>query len=77
MTTQSDSAVQPASEELLEIIGELEKYRERLVSDTLGMAQKAKIVKAKALANLEPQLAKIDAQLAHLRQQAGIETPES
>jgi hypothetical protein len=32
------------------------------------MAQKAKIMKAQAMASLEPQLAEIDAQLVALRQ---------
>lgn len=56
-------------EELTEAIAELEQYRERLVNDTLSMAQRAKIMKAQALASLEPQLAQIDATLEALRQQ--------
>ena len=56
------------SEELTEIITELEQYRERLVSDTLSMAQRAKIMKAQAMAHLEPNLAQIDAQIQALRQ---------
>jgi hypothetical protein len=56
-------------EELAEIITELEQYRERLVSDTLAMAQKAKIMKTQAMASLEPQLAQLDAQIEGLRQQ--------
>jgi hypothetical protein len=56
-------------EELTEIITELEKYRERLITDTMSMAQKAKIMKAQAMASLEPQLAQIDAQINALRQQ--------
>lgn len=54
---------------LSEVIAELEQYRERLVNDTLSMAQRAKIVKSQALANLEPSLAEIDARLEALRQQ--------
>jgi uncharacterized protein involved in exopolysaccharide biosynthesis len=57
------------SQELAEMVAELEQYRERLTTDTLAMAQRAKIVKSKALASLEPQLAQIDAQLEALRQQ--------
>lgn len=57
------------SQELAEIIAELEQYRERLVNDTLSMAQRAKITKSKALETLEPSLAQIDAQLEALRQQ--------
>jgi hypothetical protein len=56
-------------EELTEIIAELEQYRERLVNDTLSMAQRAKVMKKQALANLEPSLAQIDATLEALRQQ--------
>lgn len=55
-------------EELTEIIAELEQYRERLVGDTLSMAQRAKVMKAQAMALLEPNLAQIDAQLQALRQ---------
>lgn len=61
-------------EELNEVIAELEEYRERLVNDTLSMAQRAKIMKAQAMANLEPQLAQIDAQLELLRQRQAVIT---
>ncbi len=60
---------QASPQELTEIIAELEQYRERIVNDTLAMAQRAKIMKSQALANLEPNLAKIDATLQILRQQ--------
>jgi DNA repair exonuclease SbcCD ATPase subunit len=60
---------QATLEELTEAISELEQYRERLVNDTLSMAQRAKIMKAQALANLQPNLTKIDATLEALRQQ--------
>jgi capsule polysaccharide export protein KpsE/RkpR len=56
-------------EELTEAIADLEQYRDRLVNDTLAMAQRAKIMRAAALANLEPELAKIDATLQALRDQ--------
>lgn len=70
MTTTSEliSIEQATPEDLAEIIAELEQYRERLVNDTLAMAQKAKIMKGQAMASLEPQLAQIDAQLHVLRQ---------
>ena len=64
-------------EELIEMIADLESYRERIVSDTLTMAQKAKIMKSQALANLEPNLAKIDATLTSLRQQQSKSTAEA
>ncbi|MEX0271294.1 hypothetical protein AB3R30_19320 [Leptolyngbyaceae cyanobacterium UHCC 1019] len=60
---------QSTSQELAEIITELEQYRDRLVNDTLSMAQRAKVMKAQALASLEPSLAQIDANLEALRQQ--------
>ncbi|NJM75211.1 MAG: UDP-N-acetylglucosamine--N-acetylmuramyl-(pentapeptide) pyrophosphoryl-undecaprenol N-acetylglucosamine transferase [Acaryochloridaceae cyanobacterium RU_4_10] len=67
--SESNPIEQATSEELAEIITELEQYRERLVSDTLAMAQRAKIMKAKALETLEPSLSQIDVQLEALRQQ--------
>jgi hypothetical protein len=66
---------QATPEALAEVILEIEQYRERLVNDTLAMAQRAKIMKSKALETLEPNLAQIDAQLAALRQQQADLTP--
>ena len=66
---ESTSIAEATPQELTEIIADLEQYRERLVSDTLTMAQRAKVIKSKALSNLEPQLAQIDATLQALRQQ--------
>jgi capsule polysaccharide export protein KpsE/RkpR len=63
----SQTPVSP--EELAEAIAELEAYRERLVNDTLTVAERAKVLKAKALAQIEPDLTKIDATLAQLRAQ--------
>jgi hypothetical protein len=68
-TSEEISIEQATPEQLTEIITELEQYRERLVSDTLAMAQRAKIMKAQAMSSLEPQLAEVDAQLEALRQQ--------
>lgn len=73
-TKELSSIDQASPEELMDIITELEAYRERLVSDTLSMAQKAKIMKTQAMANLEPQLAQIDAQLEALRQRQSAST---
>jgi len=64
-------------EELIEMITDLEQYRERIVSDTLAMAQKANIMKSQALANLQPNLAKIDATLESLRQHQSKSTVEA
>lgn len=63
------SLSQASPQELTEVIAELEKYRERLVNDTLFMAERAKVMKKQALAQLEPSLAKIDETLQALRQQ--------
>ncbi len=68
-TTELTASAPASSEELNLAIAELEQYRERLVNDTLSMAQKAKVMKAQALASLQPQLAQLDATLESLRQQ--------
>lgn len=68
-TTELTANAPASAEELNLAIAELEEYRERLVNDTLSMAQKAKVMKAQALASLEPQLAQLDATLESLRQQ--------
>jgi hypothetical protein len=62
--------------EIAEIIVELQKYRDRLVNDTLEAVQKAKLPKSKAMAEMEPELAKIDAMMLDLqaRQAALIAT---
>ena len=73
--TQSTSIEQATLEELNAMIVELEQYRERLVSDTLEMAKRAKVMKAQAQTNLEPALERIDAMLEELRKrQATIES---
>lgn len=56
------------AEELAELITEFEQYRERLVSETLAVAQRAKQPRKKAMAQIEPELAKIDTALQHLHQ---------
>jgi uncharacterized protein YbjQ (UPF0145 family) len=61
------SIEQITPQELTEIITELEQYRERLVKDTLSMAQRAKVMKAQAIASLDSNLAKIDTTLKTLR----------
>ncbi len=57
------------AQELAETIVEFENYRERLLSETLEAAQKAKLIKAQVMAKLAPELADIDSKLAALRQQ--------
>ncbi|MGL6340213.1 MAG: hypothetical protein ACRC80_13880 [Waterburya sp.] len=57
------------AEDLAEVISEMEKYRDRLVDETMEAAKKAKLSKKATMAKLEPQLADIDAKLEFLRQQ--------
>ncbi|MCY7335845.1 MAG: hypothetical protein LH613_06465 [Chamaesiphon sp.] len=61
-TTAEISAI-----ELEEIVTELQKYRDRLVHDTTEAIHKARLPKAKALAQMEPELVKIDAMLQEVR----------
>ncbi|WP_019507793.1 hypothetical protein [Pleurocapsa sp. PCC 7319] len=63
----SDTPV--TAEELAELIVEFEKYRERLVNETMIAAKKAKLSKKATMEKLEPQLADIDAKLQRLREQ--------
>ena len=61
-TTAEISAI-----ELEDIITELQKYRDRLVHDTTEAIHKARLPKAKALAQMEPELIKIDAMMQEVR----------
>lgn len=69
ITTEQSTPAQPTAEEVAALIQEFEQYRERLLSDTLDAAKKAKMSKKETLANLEPELAKIDAALEALKTQ--------
>jgi hypothetical protein len=73
----TEPAIQATVQELAEAIADLEQYRERLVNDTLSMAQRAKVMRATALANLEPELGRIDATLQALRDQQAALTAAS
>ncbi|NEQ53570.1 MAG: hypothetical protein F6K11_26110 [Leptolyngbya sp. SIO3F4] len=78
MTSSTDTATPQASiEEITELITEFEKYRERLMNETLDAAKKAKMSKKETMARLEPELAKIDAALTQLRAQLATLTPET
>ena len=66
---QSPVAAQDKAAEIAEVIAEFEQYRERLIKDTTEAAKKAKMSKKDTMANLEPELAKIDAALESLRSQ--------
>ncbi len=51
------------------MIAEFEQYRERLLNDTMEAGKKAKLSKSAVMAQLEPELAKIDGVINQLRQQ--------
>ena len=61
-------------EQLAEVIGEFEQYRQRLIDDMTTAAKKAKLPKSKVMSRLEPELAKIDATLGNLRNQHAVMT---
>lgn len=67
---------QVSAEELSEVIQELEQYRDRLYNDTMAVAKKAKKLQPMAKAQLEPELAKIDAMLENLRHQLATLTSD-
>ena len=66
MTAETPDAPQAT---VAELIAELEQYRQRLVDDTMSMAQKLKLPKKSALAKIDahPEIARIDTMLAELR----------
>ena len=68
-TSELTATNQVTAQEVAEVIEEFEQYRERLINNTLTTAQRAKVLKTEALAQLEPELAKIDAILKELRDQ--------
>lgn len=57
------------AEEIAEVIQEFEQYRERLMTETIAAAQKAKLPQKTAMAKIEPELRLIDASLENLRAQ--------
>ena len=68
--SESDRTTEPeqvTAAELEEIVTELQKYRDRLVHDTTEAIHKAKLPKAKAMAQMEPELAKIDAMMQEVQ----------
>jgi phage shock protein A len=70
---QADQSTHQASE-VSEVIEQLEQYRNRLVEEFMTAAKKAKLPKSLATAQLEqhPEIVKIDASLAQLREQHGF-----
>lgn len=67
MASEPTTTAEMSASELEEIITELQKYRDRLVHDTTEAIHKARLPKAKALAQMEPELIKIDAMLQDVR----------
>ena len=68
--SEADRTTEPeqvTAAELEEIVTELQKYRDRLVHETTEAIHKAKLPKAKAMAQMEPELAKIDAMMQELQ----------
>jgi hypothetical protein len=65
LTTTNDVTAQ----DIAEIIAELEQYRERLVQETTETAKRAKLMRVSMMAQLEPELVKIDSALQELRNQ--------
>jgi uncharacterized protein involved in exopolysaccharide biosynthesis len=57
---------QPNPEEIAEAIAEFKQYRERLLNETLETAKRAKLMKSAVMAQLEPELAKLDATIQAL-----------
>ena len=71
MTAETPDTPQAGDATVAELSAELEQYRQRLVDDTMSMAQKLKLPKKSALAKLDanPEIARIDTMLAELRGQ--------
>ncbi|MGB3767928.1 MAG: hypothetical protein WA947_15335 [Phormidesmis sp.] len=65
----AEESPEASSQEVAEVVAELEKYRARLVEDFTTAAKKAKLPKSMTNAQLKahPEIAKIDASLAKLR----------
>jgi hypothetical protein len=66
-TPEVNTVEQVTAEDLVEVLTELEQYRDRLVNETMENAKKAKLMKAAVMAQLDPELTKIDAMLQDLR----------
>jgi hypothetical protein len=58
----------PTPAEIVEILAELEQYRDRLITDMTEAAKKAKMTKAAMMQHIEPELKEIDLRLEGLRQ---------
>ena len=70
MTESIENPTESAtSAELVEVIAEMEEYRQRLVQDITEAAQKAKLTKSQMTAAMAPDLELIDSKLQQLREQ--------
>lgn len=69
MLENENSQSENTAEEIAEVIQEFEQYRERLMTETIAAAQKAKLPQKTAMAKIEPELRLIDASLENLRAQ--------
>ena len=58
-----------STQDITEVIAELEQYRDRLVQESTETAKKAKLTKSALEAQLAPELEKIEAALTQLRLQ--------
>ncbi|MFM7546427.1 MAG: hypothetical protein ACKO3I_07965, partial [Synechococcales cyanobacterium] len=56
-------------QEVAEVIREFEQYRERLMTEAIAAAQKAKLPQKTAMSKIEPELQQIEASLENLRTQ--------
>lgn len=77
-TQRANQTHSPSSEEVADVIADLEKYRQRLMEDFMATAKKAKLPKSMVTAQLEnhPEIRKIDASLAQLRQPPTDPSPD-
>ena len=66
---QNSNAASPSLDEVLEVIAQFEEYRERLISDAMETAKRAKMKKSEINAQIEPELNKIDSALEQLKAQ--------
>jgi hypothetical protein len=57
------------TQDLAEAIAEFEQYRQQLINDMLEQVKQEKMKESIAMAQLEPELAKIDAILQNFRNQ--------
>jgi hypothetical protein len=67
--TEESLSAAPSSQEVADVIAELEQYKARLIEDFTATAKKAKLPKSMVMSQLEnhPEILKINASLARLR----------